>query len=161
MIRRVAVAVALVAAAGGCGLQPTPPAGGVVVSFGRHALAAEVAATPEARERGLMGRRSLGRNAGMIFLFPSPATCGDRPCGFWMKDTLIPLSIAYMSRTGARTYRVVSVMEMTPFRTPYCPTYAPALPYDAAAEANAGWYSRAGVRPGAHAVVVGASPAPS
>ena len=135
---------------------PTAPPGGIVVRFGTHDLGAEVAATPQARARGLMFRRSLGRDAGMIFLFPV-ASRG----GFWMKNTLIPLSIAFMARTAPATYRVITVLDMQPCRTAVCPSYSPGAPFDAAVEAPLGWYESRGVGAGAVAKVVrGREPKP-
>jgi uncharacterized protein len=135
---------------------PTAPPGGVVVRFGTHDLGAEVAATPRARAQGLMFRESLGRDAGMLFLFPV-ASRG----GFWMKNTLIPLSIAFMTRTAPATYRVIAILDMQPCRTAVCPSYSPRAPFDAAVEAPLGWYASHDVRPGAVAKVVdGAEPKP-
>ncbi len=56
-----------------------------------HEFVIEVADTPETRRRGLMERRELSRDAGMLFVFPDSA-----PRSFWMKNTVIPLSIAYI-----------------------------------------------------------------
>ena len=159
-MRAALAGLALACLAASCGPAVKAPQGGVVVRFGKHALAAEVASTEAARERGLMERRSLGSNAGMLFVFPSPPTCSGEVCGFWMKNTLIPLSIAFMTSTGASTYRVVAVMEMTPCRTVRCPTYGPRSPYDGAVEANAGWLEKAGVGPGSFASVAGRLPIP-
>src|SRR5207247_805641 len=71
----------------------TPPPGGVVVRFGSHAVSAELAVTEPQRERGLMFRRHVGSGAGMLFLMAH-----SERTGFWMKNTLVPLSIAYMRR---------------------------------------------------------------
>ncbi len=159
MTRPVLAAVLLAGAlaCGGSSAQPRPlsapartaPPGGVVLRFGTHDLGAEVAATPQARARGLMFRESLGRDAGMIFLFPV-ASRG----GFWMKNTLIPLSIAFMTRTAPGAYRVISVLDMQPCRTQVCPSYSPRAPFDAAVEAPLGWYSRHRVGVGADVKVI-------
>jgi uncharacterized protein len=103
----------------------------------------EVAADPVARARGLMGRREVPAGTGMVFLYPAEVT-GP----FWMKNTLVPLSIAFVAADG----RVVSVAEMTPCRADPCPTYPPAGPYRYAVELAAGAFAAAGVGPGARVV---------
>jgi uncharacterized membrane protein (UPF0127 family) len=99
----------------------------------------EVAADPDARARGLMGREGVPPGRGMVFLYPA-----DVRESFWMKDTLVPLSIAFVAADG----RVVSVAEMTPCRAGPCPTYAPAGPYRYAVELTAGAFPAAGVGAG-------------
>jgi uncharacterized protein len=99
----------------------------------------EVAADPAARARGLMGRTSVPPGSGMVFLYPV-----DVRESFWMKDTLVPLSIAFVAADG----RVVSVAEMTPCTADPCQTYAPAGPYRYAVELAAGAFPAAGVGAG-------------
>jgi uncharacterized protein len=105
----------------------------------------EVAADPASRARGLMGRRQVPEGAGMVFLYPTDVTGS-----FWMKNTLVPLSIAYVAGDG----RVVSVAEMTPCAADPCPSYAPDGPYRYAVELAAGAFAAAGVGPGARVVPV-------
>jgi len=155
-MRRAVLAVTILALCAGCGGVKAPP-GGVVLEFGKHAMAAEVAANRASRERGLMSRRSLPPNSGMIFLFPPAQPTG----AFWMKDTLIPLSIAFLRRTGTTTYRVISVMDMQPCRADPCTLYSPGEPYDAAVETSVGWYQRLGVGPGTVVHVPEDAPVPS
>jgi uncharacterized protein len=100
----------------------------------------EIAADPAARARGLMGRREVPEGTGMVFLYPE-----DVAEAFWMKDTLVPLSIAFVAADG----RVVSVAEMTPCEADPCPSYAPAGPYRYAVELTAGAFPAAGVGKGA------------
>ncbi len=69
----------------------------------RVVLKVEVADTPEARARGLMLRRNLPDNAGMLFVFEE-----EQRWGFWMKNTLIPLSIAFVDRY----WKIVDVQDM-------------------------------------------------
>src|SRR5687767_7195291 len=69
-------------------------------------LVAEIADDPASRDRGLMFRRSLDRDAGMLFVFAT-----DDEVSFWMKDTYLPLSIAFISAEG----RIVNVEDMDPF----------------------------------------------
>ena len=111
------------------------PAGGPATT-----VRLEVAADPAARARGLMGRTEVPQGTGMVFLYPADVTQA-----FWMKNTLVPLSIAFVAADG----RVVSVAEMTPCRADPCPTYAPAGPYRYAVELAAGSFPAAGVGPGA------------
>ena len=86
-----------------------------------------------------MFRGSLAPNAGMAFLFSGPVTVG-----FWMKDTLIPLSIAFWDQG----HRIVAIREMEPCRADPCPLFSPGRPYVGAVEANAGWFDRHGVEAG-------------
>lgn len=82
--------------------------------IGPHAFEVEVAATPEARGRGLMGRTHLPADGGMLFVFEQPG----RHC-FWMRDTPLPLSIAFIDPGG----RIVSLADMRPrTETLHCPS---------------------------------------
>jgi uncharacterized membrane protein (UPF0127 family) len=72
---------------------------------GKAELKTEIAATPAQEERGLMFRRSLGDNDGMIFLLPGPQTAE-----FWMKNTLIPLSVAFIGKDGT----ILEIHDMQP-----------------------------------------------
>jgi uncharacterized protein len=102
----------------------------------RVRLSVEVADEPEEWRVGLMHRRSLARNAGMVFVFPRPIRGG-----FWMKNTLIPLSIAFFDARG----RILRIMVMTPCRADPCPTYDPRIAYKGALEVNRGSFGRWGV----------------
>lgn len=86
-----------------------------------------------------MGRTRLAPDAGMIFLYFEPTTGG-----FWMKNTFIPLSIAFFDREG----RIVDIDEMKPCRTDVCPSYYSDKPYFGALEVNAGAFRRWGVSVG-------------
>jgi uncharacterized membrane protein (UPF0127 family) len=103
------------------------------------AVHARVASTPEERDRGLMGVRELGKNDGMLFVFP-----GSVRAGFWMKDTLIPLDVVFIAG-GA----IVEVDTMTPCRRDPCLVTRPAASFDAALEVAAGAFARAGLSRGA------------
>lgn len=105
----------------------------------------EVAADPESRQQGLSNRRTVPDGTGMVFLFP-----GDTQGPFWMQDTLVPLSIAFLDVDG----RVVDVQEMTPCTSDPCPLYRPSAPYRSAVELQAGAFDAAGVGPGDKAVPV-------
>ena len=103
---------------------------------GAHAFNVEVASTPQQRQLGLMGRTRLDDDAGMLFVHEHKV----RPC-FWMKDTLIPLSIAFLADDGS----IVSIADMQP-QTPdlHC---APA-PVRYALEVKLGGFSSRGIQPG-------------
>jgi uncharacterized membrane protein (UPF0127 family) len=116
------------------------PAGGPATT-----VRLEVAADPAARARGLMGRTEVPEGTGMVFLYRA-----DVAEAFWMKNTIVPLSIAFVGADG----RVVSVAEMTPCKADPCPTYAPAGPYRYAVELAAGAFAAAGIGPGAEVAPV-------
>lgn len=81
--------------------------------IGPHAFQVELATTPSQRERGLMGRTHLPADGGMLFVFEQPG----RHC-FWMRDTPLPLSIAFINPAG----RIASLADMQPrSETPHCP----------------------------------------
>lgn len=96
----------------------------------------EVARTEEEMRRGLMGRESMPDDRGMAFLFFEPTTGG-----FWMKDTLIPLSIAFIGSDE----RIQEILDMDPCVEENCPIYTPAEPYTLALEVNKGAFEEAGV----------------
>lgn len=87
-----------------------------VIRIGPHVFQVEVAATPQQRERGLMGRTRLPENGGMLFVFDATR----RHC-FWMRNTPLPLSIAFIDEDG----RISNIADMQP-RTDilHCPTTA-------------------------------------
>jgi uncharacterized protein len=115
------------------------PSSGTVTFEGGATLEVRIADQPKERERGLMGVESLAPDDGMAFVFDEPSDSS-----FWMKDTVIPLSIAFVD--GAR---VVAIEEMTPCETDPCPTWdAGGARYTLAIEANAGWFDEHGVRVG-------------
>jgi uncharacterized protein len=87
----------------------------------------ELAITPGQRTRGLMFRRKAPAD-GMLFVFPT-ATTG----GFWMKNTLVPLTIVFFDSRGKR----VAKLRMTPCRTASCPIYDPERQYRFALELRA------------------------
>ncbi len=106
----------------------------------------EIADSDSERERGLMGRVALPENAGMLFLFDTQ-TSG----GFWMKDTLIPLSIAFFDGRG----RILRILDMVPCRAEPCPVYDPGVAYTGALEVNRGAFRRWGVGQGDRVVLEG------
>ena len=83
------------------------------IHAGTHAIQVEIASTPKQREIGLMGRTRLETGTGMLFVFEQKAT----HC-FWMRNTLIPLSIAFLADDGT----IVDIQDMQPqTQTFHCP----------------------------------------
>lgn len=119
--------------------EPTPPQTGlptVTLDVAGRAVRAEVARTPRQQQIGLMGRRSLPADHGMLFVFGRA-----QPVCMWMRDTLIPLSVAFIDAQG----RVVNTAEMQPMTdTVHCATRD--VPY--ALEMPALWFEQHGVGPG-------------
>jgi uncharacterized membrane protein (UPF0127 family) len=123
---------------------PPPPVFGrgrvsITTADGPLSVAVEIAETDAQRQFGLMFRKFLPDEAGMVFLFP-----GDTTGGFWMKNTLIPLSIAFYDRTG----RIVRILDMEPCTADPCPVYEPGVAYRGALEVNRGAFERWGVAEG-------------
>ena len=103
---------------------------------GRITLIVELAITPEQRERGLMFRETLNDGEGMIFIFEH-----DQILSFWMKNTIIPLSIAYILYNGT----IVEIFDLepgnlNPVRSSRSVRYALEVPQN--------WFNRAGIGPG-------------
>ena len=96
----------------------------------------EVAKTQEERTRGLMGRKHLGQDEGMFFIFET-----EDYHGFWMKGTLIPLSIAFIDREG----RIVKITDMQPLTLE---SHNPPAPILYALEMRKGWFSTNGIKVG-------------
>ena len=135
------VVVAVVALAWGCGERNADGRAAVFVDTGERTVTVrvEVADTAEERARGLMGRETLPRDAGMVFAYERETTGG-----YWMKDTLIPLSIAFYGADG----EILRILDMEPCRRDPCPVYDPGVSYRGALEVNAGTFSRLGVEEG-------------
>jgi hypothetical protein len=109
----------------------------------------QLAVTKEQKTMGLMERRRLADNAGMLFVYDSTQ---PPHAGFWMYRTRIPLDIAFLDSAGI--IRAVRSMTPCPSITPQgCPTYAPDVPYRYALEVNAGFFARHGIGIG-HSLVL-------
>jgi uncharacterized membrane protein (UPF0127 family) len=106
---------------------------------GEATLRVAVADTDDERARGLMGVADVPADEGMAFLFDRPTSAS-----FWMKDTLIPLSVAFVDADGT----IVTIRHMQPCTADPCVTYASTDPYVLAIEANEGWFGDHGVRVG-------------
>ena len=140
-MRRLAAGLIVLAAA--CSDAPAAEAGPIeaVVTFpgAGENLHVEVADSIDEQARGLMGRTELPPDGGMVFLFDEPILHG-----FVMRNTLIPLSIAFWAEDG----RIVEIMEMVPCEAEPCSTYTPSGEYVAAVEARAGWFADHGIEEG-------------
>ena len=109
----------------------------VELSAGMHLIRAELADSFAARMQGLMHRQSLDRNAGMLFVFEEAGI----HC-MWMKNTLIPLSVAFLDDAGA----IINIADMQPHSEE---THCAQRPARYALEMSRGWFARRGVKPGA------------
>jgi uncharacterized membrane protein (UPF0127 family) len=107
------------------------------LSAGMHRIEAEVANAQETRMTGLMQRRAMPQQRGMLFVFDAEA----RHC-MWMKNTLIPLAVAFLDDRG----RIVNIEEMLPQTED---NHCAAKPVRYALEMNAGWFRQRGMGPGA------------
>ncbi len=101
----------------------------------------EIADEPWERARGLMYRTALGKDRGMLFVYPE-----ERELSFWMKNTLIPLSIAYIDSEG----RITDILDMKPLDD-RPPNYVSSEPVRYALEVNQGFFDKNDVNVGDHA----------
>ena len=104
-------------------------------------LHVELAVKPEQKSMGLMERRRLADDAGMLFVYDSTQ---PPDAGFWMYRTRIPLDIAFADSSGV----IRSIRAMVPCPTEVaqgCPSYTPDVPYEYALEVNAGYFARHGI----------------
>jgi uncharacterized protein len=108
----------------------------VPLTIGKHRLMAEVAATPAERSTGLMHRFSLKPDHGMIFVFERA-----EPQGFWMKNTFVPLSIAFIASDG----RIINIDDMAPLDEH---THWSTGPARYALEMRKGWFAERGIAAG-------------
>ena len=106
------------------------------VRVGGHPLKVEVAATEAQRDQGLMFRKKLGADDGMLFLFDDPGYYA-----MWMKNTLIPLSVAFIDGDGV----ILNILDMQPQTLD---SHAAAGPARYAIETNVGWFAARKVRAG-------------
>jgi uncharacterized membrane protein (UPF0127 family) len=117
----------------------------VTLHIGKASLNAEIAATPAQQERGLMFITKMPDNDGMIFLLPYPMTAT-----FWMKNTRIPLSVAYIDKDGV----ILEIHDMQPADPTAPDALLPVTRSDSdkifyALETNLHWFSLNGIKVGA------------
>jgi len=108
----------------------------ITLNAGMHLIQAEVAQTPEQRSTGLMFRSAMGTNEGMLFAFEAPG----QQC-FWMKNTLLPLSVAFVDDDGS----VVNIENMKPQTLD---SHCSKKPVRYVLEMNEGWFAKRGIKPG-------------
>ena len=108
----------------------------VELSAGMHLIRAEVADSMATRMQGLMHRKSLAQNVGMVFVFEAAAV----HC-MWMKNTLIPLSVAFLDDAGA----IINIADMQPHSEQ---SHCASRPARYALEMNKGWFAQRGIKPG-------------
>lgn len=122
--------------------QATPGRGEAWVVFGADTVVAEVARTAEERADGLMFREDVPPGTGMLFVFDDVQVRS-----FWMKNTYVPLSIAFMDEN----HRVVDIADMEPEDEEFTRSSRPAL---FALEVRQGWFAEKGIQVGAQAEIV-------
>jgi uncharacterized protein len=108
----------------------------VTLQAGMHNIRAALAQTPEQRQTGLMFRREMAQHEGMLFVFDEAS-----PQCFWMKNTLLPLAIAFLADDGT----VVNTDEMKPQTLD---SHCSAKPVRYVLEMNQGWFAKRGIGPG-------------
>jgi uncharacterized membrane protein (UPF0127 family) len=137
-LRRLGSALALCLAFGSAWAQsaPQPKLDTVMLGAGMHNIRAEVARTPLQTQTGMMFRTEMAQHEGMLFVFDGP----ERRC-FWMKNTLLPLSIAFIADDG----RIVNLADMQPQSEQ---SHCSAEPVRFALEMNQGWFAKRGIKPG-------------
>lgn len=108
----------------------------IQLTAGMYVIQAEVAKTPDEQTIGLMYRQTMGINEGMLFIYDNPKV----HC-FWMRNTLLPLTIAFIADDGS----IVNLKDMQP-RTETSHCSAKSVRY--ALEMNQGWFDKRGLKPG-------------
>ena len=108
----------------------------ITLRTGMHAIKAEVARTPDERSIGLMFRKTMPTNDGMLFIFEQPGV----QC-FWMKNTLLPLSVAFISDDG-------SIANIEAMKPQTLDSHCSVKPVRFVLEMNDGWFGKRGIKPG-------------
>jgi uncharacterized protein len=139
-IRSLALAAALFTAMfGPCTAQPSPQMNlpRTTLTVGIHQIQAQVALTPEQHATGLMFRSDMPQQEGMLFVFQVPS----QQC-FWMKNTLLPLTAAFVADDGT----IVNLEDMRPQTTD---SHCSSKPVRYVLEVNQGWFAKKGIKAGA------------
>jgi hypothetical protein len=122
-----------------CAKEASGPRLIIETANGAVELTVEIADSPEEQQRGLMNRKELAPNAGMLFVHNTPTESN-----FWMKNTLIPLSLAVWGKGGT----IAAILDMEPCTTDSCEIYSPGVPWVGALEVNQGFFAENGVKVG-------------
>ena len=115
---------------------PQPRLRTIDLTAGIHVIKTELAVTPDQQQTGMMFRRAMGTNEGMLFVSEE---VGQR-C-FWMRNTLVPLTIAFLADDGT----IVNLADMEPLAER---SHCSAKPVRFALEMNLGWFAKRGLKPG-------------
>lgn len=136
MHKTFALVLAVLASSAALAQEPQMNLPRVKLAAGMHQIDAQVASTPEQRMTGLMHRKEMPQHEGMLFVFEYAA----QQC-FWMKNTLLPLSVAFVEDDGT----IANIAEMAPQTLDsHCST----KPVRYALEMNKGWFARKGIKAG-------------
>ena len=108
----------------------------VQLAVGMHLVRAELADSMGTRMEGLMFRKSMPQGSGMVFVFEETA-----PHCMWMKNTLIPLSVAFIDEAGA----IINIADMQPHSEQ---SHCASRPARYALEMNKGWFAQRGIKAG-------------
>jgi uncharacterized membrane protein (UPF0127 family) len=137
LLHRAVLALVCALGAAGTWAQDQPQnLAATALKVGMHNIRAQLAVTPQQRQIGLMHRREMPNHEGMLFVFDEP----QQQC-FWMRNTLIPLSIAFLAEDGT----VVNLADMKPQSDE---SHCSAKPVRFVLEMNQGWFAKRGVKPG-------------
>jgi uncharacterized membrane protein (UPF0127 family) len=137
MKKTIAAALAAFAVCMSAAQEPQMNLPRVKLAAGMHQIDAQVAAAPDQRMTGLMYRKEMPQHEGMLFVFEQPT----QQC-FWMKNTLLPLSTAFVADDGT----IVNIEDMAPQTlNSHCST----KPVRFVLEMNKGWFAKKGIQPGA------------
>ena len=128
--------------------QPQAKLPTLALNVGIHLIHAEIANTFPSRAQGLMFRKSLDANQGMLFVFPDIG-----PQCMWMRNTYVPLSVAFIDEAGV----ILNIADMKPQTED---SHCAAKPARYALEMNQGWFAAKGIKPGARITGIEKAPAP-
>jgi hypothetical protein len=134
---RAAIGIGAAMAAGIAGMLSGPVSADPLLTYPLkikgHALRVELAASEEDKRTGLMFRRNLGENSGMLFVYEN-----EGRWAMWMKNTYLPLSVAFIDRDG----RIINIEDMQPLTED---SHQAAGPAKYALEVNRGWFAKRGI----------------